>query len=403
MDKLSANKIDQIQTKVDHLQFYIEHNISPVRQNIADLSRHFDRRGSLYRYLGLPKMFFRDKDVLEVGPGSGHNSLYVASCLPKSYDLLEPNPTGQAGIAKLYNEFSIEHTAPHLIKQRLEDFTPKRQYDVVISECWLGVSHHERQMMIKLGTFLKTDGILIITLASPIGAAVNAFRRLLSDKLTWDVDSMQEKTDILVQAFGTHLSTMNNMTRPYEDWVQDCMINPGFMTICPTPEMFMEDMGEDFEIYNSYPRFNSDWRWYKSLYGENKRFNEMYMDSYYTNSHNFYDYNCLHPQRDPAKNIILEKHCLKLLSLIVDMEENRELSYCSQITNIVKEIQGNVAEVSSSWAEDIEEFLVLFQKYALTVEQVSQMEKLTPAFGRELIYVTATKEQASSSGLTDAR
>jgi len=392
MNKSKKSKIDQIETKVDHLQFYMEHNISPVRQNIDDLSKHFDRRGSLYRYLGLPKLFFRDKDVLEVGPGSGHNSLYVSSSLPKSYDLLEPNPTGQAGITQLYSEFDTEHTSPNLIKQKLEDFKPEQQYDVAISECWLGVSMHERQLMAKLGTFLKPDGILIITLASPIGAAVNALRRLLSDKLTWEIESMEEKTEILVQAFGSHLTTMKDMTRPHDDWVQDCMINPGFMTICPTPEMFMEGMANDFDIYNSYPRFDTDWRWYKSLYAENKLFNERYMESYYMNSHNFYDYNGLYPQRDPDKNIALEEYCLKLLSLIVEMEEKRDLGYLNDITDIVKAIQINLAEVSSSWADGIDEFLILFQKDKLTIEDVAQMDKLKPVFGRELIYVSATKK-----------
>jgi hypothetical protein len=395
MDKLTTSKIDQIQTKVDHLQFYIEHNISPVRQDIANLSSHFDRRGSLYRYLGLSRMFFRDKDVLEVGPGSGHNSLYVASCLPKSYDLLEPNPTGQAGIMQLYDEFAIEHTPPNLIKQRLEDFMPARLYDVVISECWLGISLHERQMMSKLGTFLKPDGVLITTLASPIGALANAFRRLLSDRLTQGIESIEEKTEILVQAFGSHLGTMKDMSRPYEDWAQDCMINPGFMTISPTPKMFMEGMSSDFEIYNSYPRFDTDWRWYKSLYGENKRFNERYMESYYRYSHNFYDYNSLFPQRESSKNLILEEYCLSLLSLIIDMEENRGKDYFNDIIKIIKEIQSNLKEVSSSWAQSIEEFLVLFQQAKVSAEQVSKMELLKPVFGRELIYISATKESIS--------
>jgi|GEM_PF-689650 len=391
MDKSKTKKITQIKTKVDHLQFYMENNISPVSQDISDLMKHFDRRGSLYRYLGLPKLFFRDKNILEVGPGSGHNSLFVASCLPKSYDLLEPNPTGQSGITRLYREFDTEHTSPNLIKQRLEDFTPEQKYDLVISECWLGVSLHERQMMAKLGTFLKPEGVLIITLASPIGAAANAFRRLLADKLTLGMTSFEERTKILVQAFAPHLSTMLDMTRPYDDWVQDCMINPGFMTICPTPEMFMEGMGNDFEIYNSYPRFDTDWRWYKSLYGKNKNFNERYMESYYKNSHNFYDYNSSHLERESVKNIVLENHCLKLLSLIVEMEENRDQRFQKDIISVVKEIQCNLSEVSSSWAAGIEEFLTLFQEDKVTVDQVVKMEKLKYIFGRELLYVTATK------------
>ena len=397
MDKLSISKLNQIQTKVDHLEFYKEHNISPVRQNITDLSRHFDRRGSLYRYLGLPKMFFKGKDILEVGPGSGHNSLYVASCLPKSYDLLEPNPTGQEGIMKLYDEFAIEHTSPNLVKQRLEGFIPDRLYDVVISECWLGISPHERKMMEKLGSFLKPGGILITTLASPIGAATNSFRRLLSYRLTQSIKSIEKKTEILVKAFGSHLETMNDMTRPYEDWVQDCMINPGFMTISLTPKMFMEGMGNNFEIYNSYPRFDNDWRWYKSLYGESKRFNERYMESYYRYSHNFYDYNNLFSQRESKKNVILEEYCLSLLSLIIDMEENRNNDYYNEIIKIIKEIQSNLTEVSISWVQSIEEFLVLFQQAKVTAEQVSKMELLKPVFGRELIYISATKESINQA------
>ena len=380
-------------TKTDHLQFYMEHNISPVRQNIADLNKHFDRRGSLYRYLGLPGLLFRDKDVLEVGPGSGHNSLYVASCLPRSYDLLEPNPTGQAGISQLYSEFAIKHTSPNLIKQRLEDFSPVKQYDVVISECWLGVSEHERQMMVKLGAFLKPGGILIITLASPIGAVPNTLRRILGDILIQECASMEEKTEVLVQAFGSHLNTIKDMTRPYEDWVQDSLLNPGFLTICPTPAMFMDDMGGDFTIYNSYPRFNADWRWYKSLYGENKQLNKCYMDAYFSNCHNFYDYNDTFPQREQSENIALENASFKLLSMVVDMEEQMQGIPYAELSSIVEEIHKALASISPYWAAGTKEWLSLFQSENVSIKNVSEMEKFKPIFGRELLYVSAIKEK----------
>jgi SAM-dependent methyltransferase len=391
MNKLQKSIKNKIMEN-DHLSFYKEHNISPVRQNIDDISKHFERRGSLYRYLGLPKISLKDKDVLEVGPGSGHNSLYVATCMPKSYDLLEPNPTGQEGITQLYGEFTIEHTSPILIKQRLEDFVPERLYDVVISECWLGIDPYERNLMKKLGSLLKPGGILITTLTSPIGALPSAFRRLLSNKLVQDIEPLEEKTEILVKSFGSHLSTMQDMTRPYEDWIQDCMINPAFMTICVTPKMFMEDMSSDFEIYNSFPRFDNDWRWYKTLYGENKSFNERYLQSYYQNSHNFYDYNSLLPQREPVKNSSLEEHCLSLLSLMTVMEKDSSEDHSNELITIVKEIKNNLTDSCSSWIRGIEEFLELFQKEKLIVEDVAEMEKFKPIFGRELIYISAIKK-----------
>ena len=56
-----------------------------------NLKKHFLRRSYLYNKLGLSKNLISKSRVLEVGPGSGHNSLYTASCKPLFYDLVEPN------------------------------------------------------------------------------------------------------------------------------------------------------------------------------------------------------------------------------------------------------------------------------------------------------------------------
>ena len=61
----------------DFLSYYGEHRISPVRQNIGDLSLHYTRRRKLYRQLGMPCRIFEDANVLEVGPGGGYNSLFL--------------------------------------------------------------------------------------------------------------------------------------------------------------------------------------------------------------------------------------------------------------------------------------------------------------------------------------
>ena len=61
-----------------HLEYYEEHSISPVHYRMEDVESHFGRRDSLYRTLGLPPVAFRGARVLEIAPGSGQNSLYVA-------------------------------------------------------------------------------------------------------------------------------------------------------------------------------------------------------------------------------------------------------------------------------------------------------------------------------------
>src|SRR5436190_1477044 len=76
------------------LDFYRQHGISPVAQDISDLPAHFARRAALYRSLGLPPMAVHGKWVLEIGPGSGDNAVYTESLRPDNYVLLEPNERG---------------------------------------------------------------------------------------------------------------------------------------------------------------------------------------------------------------------------------------------------------------------------------------------------------------------
>lgn len=78
------------------VDFYSENLISPVSQDIIDLGRHFQRRDSLFRSLGVFPLFVKGISVLEFGPGSGHNAIYTESLKPSRYDLVDANPIGVA-------------------------------------------------------------------------------------------------------------------------------------------------------------------------------------------------------------------------------------------------------------------------------------------------------------------
>ena len=57
--------------KNDFLEYYGEHSISPVKQNIKEFEIHLERRRKLYRQCGIPLLAFRNAEILEVGPGGG--------------------------------------------------------------------------------------------------------------------------------------------------------------------------------------------------------------------------------------------------------------------------------------------------------------------------------------------
>ena len=80
-----------------HLEYYTRHGINPVRYDLSDLQLHLDRRGSLYRTLGVTPLAVRGARVLEVAPGTGQNSLYLARLAPRQLDARRAEPDRHPG------------------------------------------------------------------------------------------------------------------------------------------------------------------------------------------------------------------------------------------------------------------------------------------------------------------
>jgi SAM-dependent methyltransferase len=383
-----------MKNKFDHLEYYLENEISPVRQDVENLNQHLDRREALYTSIGLPKLMIEGKTVLEVGPGSGHNSLYVASCSPKLYDLLEPNKTAWKDIEKLYaeNAKKIKLIQPNIIKDKLEDFDVYEKYDIVICEAWLGVNNNERKLMQKLSQFVKPKGVLVVTLGSPVGHLPNMIRRILSWNIIDLQNSLEEKTNELLQAYTSHLETLKDMSKIYEDWCMDILIGPGFYTLSPTPEMFIEDVGDNFSIYGSYPKITTDWRWYKSLYGANKKINEVFLEAYYRNIHNFFDFNLVFEPIDKELNLVIENSAFNLINLAGQRENNGKIIIDDEVVNLIKDVFDKLIEIHPSWNKPFGDVMSLIVNKNFNAVDLSKMKNFKQIFGREMMYVSAIKE-----------
>jgi len=153
-----------------HLAYYLDKGISPVRYDNSELGAHLRIRDSLYRALGLPAVAFKSSRVLEIAPGSGRNSLYIATSMPAAYDLVEPNPVGIADIRALYGTLDLPHTAPTLHEMRFQDFAATQGYDIVICENWLGGLAHERALISKLAGLVAPGGVLVLTMVPPVAS-----------------------------------------------------------------------------------------------------------------------------------------------------------------------------------------------------------------------------------------
>ena len=160
----------------------------------------------------------------------------------------------------------------------------------------------------------------------------------------------------------------------------------------PDPKSFFDNIGPQFCVYNSYPRFNSDWRWYKSLYGSNKNFNEFFLKSYYKNSHNFLDYRFIFNERSSEINEDLEKLCINLNLALSKYENIKSESLFTEIIEIIELVRNNVSDLNGHIVDSIDEMLNLHKNKGLEQESVKQMNYFSQCFGRELLYISVIRE-----------
>jgi ubiquinone/menaquinone biosynthesis C-methylase UbiE len=91
---------------IPYITFYSENKINPVSQDISDIGKHFRRRESLFRHLGIAPALIKDKNLLEFGPGGGYNALYTKSLSPAKYVLVDANPTSLDTAKRLLSNFA---------------------------------------------------------------------------------------------------------------------------------------------------------------------------------------------------------------------------------------------------------------------------------------------------------
>ena len=376
------------------LEYYINEGISPVHYDLSDLNKHFQIRASLYRLLGVIPSFFKGKNILEVAPGSGHNSIYTATLLPRTYDLVEPNPNGCKDILNIFESLSIEHTKPNLFQESLDDFKSNTLYDIVITEGWPGgFLDYEKSMLVKLSSFVNPGGIMLITFFSPIGGMATYLRRLIGHRLILKKDQMKQKTAILKKAFSSHLDKLTSMTRSHKHWIQDSILNPYICEAHNTPRLCTEILDDKFEIYSSVPKLGADWRWYKSLHGNQRKFNENFLAEYDTISHCMIDYRMDIVKRSKEKNKELEKLCFDFAAIVKNNENLGHDAYMKKVEPLLSKIISNIKpDLPQTTKKALHEVSTLLKKEVVEIDDVAKMSEFSGFFGREQCYLSITKE-----------
>ena len=287
------------------VDFYAGNGISPVAQDISDLARHFRRRDSLYRFLGLPPAFLRGRSVLEFGPGSGHNPLFTASLEPARYVLVDANPTGLADTKRLLAEHRL--AAPcQIVESLFEDFATEERFDLVIAEGLLSFQREPDKLLATLARFVRPGGLLFITTMSPLSYLAEICRRLMRDALIAPDAPPAAQLEILRPLLGPHLAHLPGRSRPVDDWLLDNVVQPIYGELLSVPRA-IETLSGGFDLHGGSPRFFTDLRWYKDVAGEERGFNALGVAEYHRRAANMADCRLDLPPHQEALGVGLEE------------------------------------------------------------------------------------------------
>jgi 2-polyprenyl-3-methyl-5-hydroxy-6-metoxy-1,4-benzoquinol methylase len=385
------------------LNFYLEHNLHPVNQDISDLKLHFKRRIDLYREIGLPQIVFNSKDVLEVAPGSGYNSFVTASLGLKSFDLIEPNITGYNEMLSLFNKMDITENNIKFYNLKLEEFSQNKMYDIVLCEGLLPGLNNNLHFLSNLQSRVKEGGILVITTIDSVSIFFETLRRYLAIILIKynNIEDFDQKVDILTKAFSSHLSTLIGMSRSINDWVIDNLINPASISLGNENEFSfpraIENLGDDFIFYGSSPNFISNYKWYKDVQ-DSKSYNYSIIEDYYLKIHNLMNKNEIGTST-MYDNKLLIKLTKKFSTTVENKYENIHINEHFEIKSIKNDllILNDIYDLLfknslNNSAKALLEFMTLFSNDNIpNVSEISNMKIFNSSFGRGQQYVSFIK------------
>jgi ubiquinone/menaquinone biosynthesis C-methylase UbiE len=381
-----------MQTKnktISFVDFYRDNNFSPVSQDIHDLQKHYGRRESLYRLLGIAPKLVKGLDILELCPGSGHNSLYIQSLQPLRYTLVDGNPFGIQEAKRLFAYYYPDARNVFFVESLINDYASDDQFDLVLCEGAIPFQNDPESFTLDLCRFVANNGLLVITCVDPISGLGECIRRLIAAKISPATAPIQERLRTLRPIFNSHLASLKGASRPIDDWVYDNILQPftgktfsieqaiGVLSTC------------GFEVYGASPRFQNEWRWYKDLTPGQTEWNHHAIEYYHCNVINFLDHRFHHEPHDAQFGLELINTGNAFYSSMQRFEQGvpeeleRATAYIKHISELIRPLATETAdcldEAHSFLSEDI--------KQATTFE----MNKFPSFFGRSQQYLSFIK------------
>ncbi len=274
--------------KKSFLDAYKDYEFVPTRQDLTDVKAHLRRRSALLRTLGIVPGHLKDSSIIEFGPGSGENTIYIANLNPQKYVLVDGMRSSIDSTLSMQKKYYPNVNA-HIVHSDFFVYQSLEKFDAVFCEGAIPTQSNPRLLLEKVASFVKKGGSLVITTMDAPCILSEGIRRLLARIKIGRSDLNTSHVQSLVEFFKKDLDCLHGMSRRREDWVIDQIIHPWNGPPFSIADA-LEVLGSEFSAHGSSPKFLTDWRWYKTIYEKDDKFSEILQESYLCNLHNFVDW-----------------------------------------------------------------------------------------------------------------
>ncbi len=243
-----------------YIDFYEDNQIIPVRQDLNDLQRHYRRRDALYRQLGILPQWFKNKSILEFGPGTGDNAVHISSKQPAQYVLVDANKYSIQSINEKVSKGQIDSQSTEVVHSDMLAFNDDRQFDVVLCEGMLDAQDNSAKYLSHAASFVDNEGVLVITTSDYISMLGDVCRRILKPLFVEHFPDSQQLLKKLVEFLEPDFAAMPFMSKLPEDWVLDSVFHPWELDVFfPFPDA-VKTISSEFDVHGASPNFLWEWR-----------------------------------------------------------------------------------------------------------------------------------------------
>jgi len=311
---------------------------------------------------------------------------------PKYYHMVELNIESCNNIEKLFNSNGIEQSKYDVENISIEEFTSEIKYDIVICEGTLAFLQNKDKLLKKISTYLKKDGVLIITSADAISQFYEIVRRLFANIISYNIQDKDIKVKLFVKSFESHTQTLEGFSKFIDDWCYDMFVDDDLYSNFLSTIDIVNILNDDFEFDKmTSPNLILDERWYRQISLDHKKNNEYKLNSFYKRWHNLFNYQSFSSERAMEKNVRLNNLCTELVLKIRINETNNKDIYIQDVIDLILQIQNNLLGIDSIIDNSLTEIIRLLKQETISAENISSMKYFSQCFGRGSQYLTLIK------------